>query len=78
MSIDPPEGHAFPTAFCPPLITLRVIILIVLLVYATVLAVVGYNVSSMATAVLVVGLVAVEVSQRFMVVALPMPLRWRL
>lgn len=76
MSIDPWERRAFPTVFCPPMITLRVIILIVLLVYATVLAAVGYDVSSMTAAVLTVGLVAVEVSQRFMVIALPIPLRW--
>lgn len=76
MSIDPWKRRAFPTAFCPPLITLRVIILVVLLAYATVLAVVGYDVSSMTAAVLAVGLVAVEVSQRFMVTALPMLLRW--
>jgi hypothetical protein len=52
-----------------------VIILIILLVYATVLAVVGYNVSSTTTAVLAVGMVAVEVSQRFIFTALPMPPR---
>jgi hypothetical protein len=75
MSIDPWEQRAFPTAFCPPLLTLRVIILIILLVYGTVLAVVGYNVSSTTAAVLAVGMVAVEVSQRFIVTALPMPPR---
>jgi hypothetical protein len=78
MSIGPRGRRAFPTAFCSPLLTLRVIILIVLLLYATVLAVVGYNVSSMSAAVLAVGLVAVEVSQRFMITVLPMSLPWRL
>ena len=75
MSINPWEQCAFPTPFCPPLPTLRVIILIILLVYASVLAVVGYDVSSTTAAVLAVGMVAVEVSRRFIIIALPMPPR---